>query len=248
MQPQDVQSTNFIPKNSRTAQLSAEKSARSSRSTPTPAISGLVQHSFQLHPNSDLERNPPEKGNSITAALRKANQQGEMHMAISHDGTEDRLAQDMYRSLPKQIDDQHPPVYLPLQESFVTDDTATLTDSVCPVFADTHIIYSFYPFIKLDFQSNLPPQDVNFLEQQVCFRVPARLALDEMIREYFLHVHPSLPILDEGKFWEMYTYQRNVNSKERPGISLFVFQAMLFASCSVSLYLIASISSEMGDD
>ena len=99
---------------------------------------------------------------------------------------------------------------------------------------DNHVIYSYYPFLKLDILSHMSSQDVNFLEIQGCFRVPTRPALDEFIREYFLHIHPTLPMIDEGDFWDMYT-NRGISPIERPCISLFVFQAMLFASSSVRL-------------
>ncbi|KAF4954827.1 hypothetical protein FSARC_12003 [Fusarium sarcochroum] len=93
----------------------------------------------------------------------------------------------------------------------------------------SHIIYSHYPFLDLDI-SGLEPDDVNFLEAQSCFSVPTREALDDFVREYFLHVHPGLPLLDEALFWDMYSNDKQ--SRCRSTLSLFVFQAMLFASCS----------------
>ncbi|KAJ4248833.1 hypothetical protein NW762_012671 [Fusarium torreyae] len=93
----------------------------------------------------------------------------------------------------------------------------------------SHIIYSHYPFLDLDI-SGLEPDDVHFLEAQSCFSVPTREALDDFVREYFLHVHPGLPLLDEALFWDMYS--SNKQSRYRSTVSLFVFQAMLFASCS----------------
>lgn len=76
------------------------------------------------------------------------------------------------------------------------------------------------------------PRDVDLLEQEGCFHVPNRSILDELIREYFLHVNPILPILNEGDFWEAYAHQGSLPS-QWPHLSLFVFQAMLFVSCSV---------------
>lgn len=74
--------------------------------------------------------------------------------------------------------------------------------------------------------SKLPPDDVSFLRQQGCLNVPPRPILDEFIREYFLHVHPMLPLMDECVFWEQYGQKKNK-------LSLFLIQAMMFASCSV---------------
>jgi hypothetical protein len=94
------------------------------------------------------------------------------------------------------------------------------------------VLFSYYPFLELDIMSHMSAQDVNFIEQQGCFRVPTRPALDEFVREYFLHVHPSLPIIDEGEFWNMYAHRGNL-PPDRSRMSLFIFQAILFASCSV---------------
>jgi hypothetical protein len=82
--------------------------------------------------------------------------------------------------------------------------------------------------------SKIAPHDINFLEAQGCFRVPTRPILDEFIREYFLHIHPILPIINENTFWKMYE-DYNSNLRGVPRISLLVFHAMLFASSSVSL-------------
>ncbi|KAF5560658.1 cutinase transcription factor 1 beta [Fusarium napiforme] len=77
--------------------------------------------------------------------------------------------------------------------------------------------------------SGLLPDDINYLEAQGCFRVPTPEALDEFVQEYFLHVHPALPLLDEAWFWAIYS--RSVRG--RSNLSLFVFQAMLFTACSL---------------
>ena len=99
---------------------------------------------------------------------------------------------------------------------------------------NTHIIFSYYPFIKLGWISKIDPHDVNFLEAQGCFRVPTRPILDEFIREYFLHVHPILPMINEKIFWKMYE-NNDSNSRGVSHMSLLVFHAMLFASSSVSV-------------
>ncbi|KAJ4035202.1 hypothetical protein NW756_008447 [Fusarium oxysporum] len=91
----------------------------------------------------------------------------------------------------------------------------------------SHIIYSYYSFLDLDI-SGLLPDDINYLEAQGCFRVPTPEALDEFVQEYFLHVHPALPLLNEAWFWAIFT--RPVRG--RSNLSLFIFQAMLFTACS----------------
>ncbi|KAH7176922.1 hypothetical protein EDB81DRAFT_773777 [Dactylonectria macrodidyma] len=92
-----------------------------------------------------------------------------------------------------------------------------------------HVIYSYLPFLEADL-SSLSHHDVQYLESQGCFKVPGRQAADEFVRQYFLHVHPGLPLLDECAFWDMY-YPNGVQGGQTT-LALFVFQAMLFASCS----------------
>jgi hypothetical protein len=99
---------------------------------------------------------------------------------------------------------------------------------------NTHIMFSYYPFVKLCAMSKIAPHDVNFLEAQGCFRLPTRPILDEFVQEYFLHVHPILPIINEKTFWKMYDDHDSNQFGLRP-ISLLVFHAMLFAASSVSL-------------
>ncbi|KAL0934747.1 fungal specific transcription factor domain-containing protein [Colletotrichum truncatum] len=92
------------------------------------------------------------------------------------------------------------------------------------------ITYSFYPFLTLGSLHSIPPQDVNFLELQGCLKIPTRATLDEFVQQYFLHVHPLLPMLNEGDFWDVYCTSPSNVPGER--ISLLLFQAMLFASCN----------------
>ncbi|KAJ4178797.1 hypothetical protein NW755_012912 [Fusarium falciforme] len=54
--------------------------------------------------------------------------------------------------------------------------------------------------------------------------------MDRFIRQYFLYVHPILPLVKEQRFWDMYQRQ-NWHSRTQDTISLFVLQAMLFMSC-----------------
>ncbi|KAI1743368.1 hypothetical protein F4680DRAFT_409934 [Xylaria scruposa] len=97
-----------------------------------------------------------------------------------------------------------------------------------PVNAD--VTYSYYPFLSINNLHNVIPQDVNFLESQGCLRVPTRAILDEFMQQYFLHVHPLLPFLNEGDFWNLYCHQGSGVAGER--MSLLVFQAMLFSCCN----------------
>ncbi|KAL2813404.1 fungal-specific transcription factor domain-containing protein [Aspergillus granulosus] len=83
-----------------------------------------------------------------------------------------------------------------------------------------------YRFIHAKIGHDIPEWDVILLQQRGCFSLPVRGLLNEFIREYFLHVHPSLPVINEADFWDTYTHSR------REPISLMLFQAMLFAASS----------------
>lgn len=96
---------------------------------------------------------------------------------------------------------------------------------------NSDVVYSYYPFLSISNLHNIPPQDVNFLELQGCLRVPTRALLDEFLQQYFLHVHPLLPLVNEGDFWDIYCIDGTVNAPTER-ISLLVFQAILFASCN----------------
>ncbi|KAJ2893738.1 Cutinase transcription factor 1 beta [Zalerion maritima] len=95
------------------------------------------------------------------------------------------------------------------------------------------IVYSYYSFVHIGNLSSILPQDVNYLELQGCLRLPTRPTLDEFVRQYFLHVHPMLPLTDEGDFWELY-YGHGARraAPDVTQLSLLVFQSMLFASCN----------------
>lgn len=94
------------------------------------------------------------------------------------------------------------------------------------------VFYTYYPFITLDNLSSCSPHDVQFLEAEGCFHLPTRPIMDQIVRQYFLHVHPLLPILNEGDFWEMYHTKPSGASSN---ISLLVLQAVMFVSCNVSV-------------
>ncbi|GAP85371.2 putative fungal specific transcription factor domain-containing protein [Rosellinia necatrix] len=99
-----------------------------------------------------------------------------------------------------------------------------------PVVVNPDVIYSYYPFLFIGNLHNVLPQDVNFLESQGCLRIPTRSILDEFVQQFFLHVHPLMPLFNEGDFWDIYCQQGRAGTGER--MSLLVFQAMLFACCN----------------
>ncbi|KAL7620427.1 hypothetical protein AAE478_009422 [Parahypoxylon ruwenzoriense] len=99
------------------------------------------------------------------------------------------------------------------------------------IAVNADITYSYYPFIRIGNLHNIMPQDVNYLESQGCLRLPTRAILDEFVQQYFLHIHPIMPIINEGNFWDTYCNQGSSGSTET--ISLVFFQALLFSSCNL---------------
>lgn len=98
------------------------------------------------------------------------------------------------------------------------------------IAVNADVTYSYYPFINISNLHNIMPQDVNYLESQGCLRVPTRAILDEFVQQYFLHIHPIMPVINEGDFWDMYCNQSFTEPTEK--ISLVFFQALLFSSCN----------------
>ncbi|KAJ4250958.1 hypothetical protein NW762_011608 [Fusarium torreyae] len=82
-----------------------------------------------------------------------------------------------------------------------------------------------YAFLQVPDTKDLLPQDLAFLVSQGCFIVPQRAALDDFLRQYFLHVHPMLPILNEKDFWLSYN---SVDSDVEYEMPMLVLQGLLF--------------------
>lgn len=95
--------------------------------------------------------------------------------------------------------------------------------------------YTHYSFLEAVSVSYIERQDMQFLEQCGCFSIPTKPLLDELVQEYFMHVHAHLPLLKEDDFWAIYTNSEEAIPQKRR-MSLFVLQAMLFVACSVRFY------------
>ncbi|KAJ3543461.1 hypothetical protein NM208_g1111 [Fusarium decemcellulare] len=103
--------------------------------------------------------------------------------------------------------------------------------------------YTTHSFLAMSNLSSLSTQDLSFLEAKGALHVPTRLILDEFVRHYFLHVHPMLPVIDEGAFWAAYRQDENAISAKK--LPLLLFQAMIFASCS---YVPRAVTKSLGYD
>ena len=85
-----------------------------------------------------------------------------------------------------------------------------------------------YPFLSFNSLDTLPREDIAFFFSKDCLSVPCEDDTKEFVEQYFKKIHPGLPILDEAEFWRI--FDRTSTKK----LSIFVFQAILFASCPVS--------------
>ncbi|KAE8340577.1 hypothetical protein BDV24DRAFT_151928 [Aspergillus arachidicola] len=88
-----------------------------------------------------------------------------------------------------------------------------------------NVSFFFCPFLTLNGLAILPQEDVTYLASKGSLSVPDWTTINEFARQYFLQIHPCLPVLDEAGFWRI-----SADSASHT-ISLFVLQALLFSSC-----------------
>ncbi|KAJ6005224.1 Transcription factor, partial [Penicillium sp. IBT 35674x] len=69
----------------------------------------------------------------------------------------------------------------------------------------------------------LPSEDINYLSIKGSLNIPSHHTTRELVEDYFKRIHPMLPVLDEAQFW------RAFRGDPAEKISLFVFQALIFA-------------------
>ncbi|KAH8699278.1 hypothetical protein BGW36DRAFT_426947 [Talaromyces proteolyticus] len=95
---------------------------------------------------------------------------------------------------------------------------------------DHDSIFSGQHFLDFDRLSSLPMENVHSLAINGCLEIIPKAAIDIFAKKYFLLIHPLVPVLDEAHFWNIYlkSHKNLVHSQK---MSLFVFQAMLVASC-----------------
>lgn len=101
--------------------------------------------------------------------------------------------------------------------------------------AQVYVPFYYHKYLEVADMHHLSPVQIRNLELQLCLQVPSGPVLDEFMRQYFLYVHPCLPLLDEGRFWAMYSNHGQTGAGVRR-LSLALFQAMLFAASRVNQY------------
>ncbi|CAG9977511.1 unnamed protein product [Clonostachys byssicola] len=89
--------------------------------------------------------------------------------------------------------------------------------------------FYYYKYLQVADLQHLSPSQIHNLELEGCFQVPSQSVLNEFIRQYFIYVHPCLPLVNERTFWS--TYSRTDNDQRKTNnFSLALFQSMLFAA------------------
>lgn len=85
--------------------------------------------------------------------------------------------------------------------------------------------------------------DLRFLEEQGCFCLPDPLILAEFLDQYFLHVHPMLPMLREHEVWARGAeFDDMTGSQLAEKLSMVLIQAMLFSACPVRILSLSAAS------
>ncbi|KXH28395.1 fungal specific transcription factor domain-containing protein [Colletotrichum simmondsii] len=193
--------------------------ATSDDSRPVPSNESDAQPQACNHSHGDDVTIPTVTDRPKSPVVNDSHAQNEQPKPSRHHARPSVASTSTYEAFPSNS--------LPLNnQPFTTPYTAGQQNTM-----GIDVTYSFYPFLALGNLHGIPPQDVNYLELQGCLRVPTRAILDEFVQQYFLHVHPLLPMIHEGDFWDLYC----VNPTSYvPGekLSLLVFQAMLFACCN----------------
>ncbi|KAH8706045.1 hypothetical protein BGW36DRAFT_436248 [Talaromyces proteolyticus] len=117
------------------------------------------------------------------------------------------------------------------QDSFAAQRSLEIEEIMATASPLGNVFFSFHQFLDTSFLSTLPADDIRFLASKGCMHVPDHNIILQFLQQYFLNVQPCLPVLDEADFWHMY-YGHNDGTSRGRKMSLFVFQALLFASCS----------------
>lgn len=94
--------------------------------------------------------------------------------------------------------------------------------------------YTYYKFLCIEGSDTLEPEKREFLEKQGILQVPNPTVVNAALQQYFIHVHPYLPLLKDDAFWNTNddeTYENSDFSQNR--LSLFLFNAIMSASCAV---------------
>ncbi|KAM5369085.1 hypothetical protein ACJZ2D_009180 [Fusarium nematophilum] len=146
----------------------------------------------------------------------------DLEWAIGRDG---QTAEDSHRYLDNETSRWHADMNLASGNSLQDPAQLALPSSI----PDEGSLDAAGSWMKLGYEKAKFSR-VDFLESQMCFHVPAEPLLDEFLRHYFLFVHPMLPMLNEGMFWEDYEISTVFGDYNQHRVPILLLQAMLFAA------------------
>ncbi|KAJ6006667.1 hypothetical protein N7451_004611 [Penicillium sp. IBT 35674x] len=86
--------------------------------------------------------------------------------------------------------------------------------------------FAFYSFLDPSQLGSIPESKVYFLDSEGSLHLPNESMLECLIYHYFRYVHPYLPFIDEGKFWNMYRRPKTFQGQ----FSLLLLRAMIFSA------------------
>ncbi|UPL02917.1 hypothetical protein LCI18_013851 [Fusarium solani-melongenae] len=113
------------------------------------------------------------------------------------------------------------------------DGSNTITEALAmgeSPFIDPTFTQEFTPLAQSDGPdmyklSHLAEDDVAYLKSKNVFNLPPKEVQDELVNNYFLYIHPLLPIIREKDF--RHDYDNNLS-----GTSLLLYRAMVFVATS----------------
>ncbi|KAI5459456.1 hypothetical protein BGZ63DRAFT_456210 [Mariannaea sp. PMI_226] len=80
--------------------------------------------------------------------------------------------------------------------------------------------------------ASMNPKDVRTLNYQGCFTIPNQETLEPFFQQYFLHIHPLFPLLNEAEFWESLRHSSAADLIISGQLSLFLLYGILYTSAS----------------
>ncbi|KAG5745454.1 hypothetical protein H9Q70_011856 [Fusarium xylarioides] len=122
----------------------------------------------------------------------------------------------------------------PLTPEREPEGTNTITETLArggSPFIDPNFTQEFPPLAQLDGPdmyrlSHLAEDDVAYLKSKSVFNLPPKEVQDELVSNYFLYIHPLLPMMREKDFRD--DYETNLS-----GTSLLLYRAMIFVATSL---------------
>ncbi|KAI1017091.1 hypothetical protein LB504_007188, partial [Fusarium proliferatum] len=91
------------------------------------------------------------------------------------------------------------------------------------------VTFAYYPFLYINNLSSLHTDDINYLDAQGCFKLPESNCLDHLVRTFFQHAHPILPVVNEAEFWS--AYDPSTSGCKTSRVPVLLLLAMLFVAC-----------------